>query len=67
MLATPNWQESNERNLHACQRSEREPGAVTDIQAWAEATHRKEYENVKRYQVSDENISTPSRNHVSVE
>lgn len=67
MFTGANWQETHEWNLHACQRTKSVPGAVADIHSWTESAHAHQDEYVKRDQVGDEDVSSPSRNHISVE
>ena len=67
MLATPDGQETNERNLHASQRSKSVPSGVADVQPRAETAHANQHEGVQRQQVGNENVSTPCADHVSVE
>lgn len=67
MLAGPDGQESNERNLHASQRSKSVPSRVADVESRAEAAHADQDKGVKRQQVGDEDVSAPSADHVSVE
>lgn len=67
MLATANWQKTDERNLHAGQRAECVPTAVADVESRAVSSHADQDKDVERDQVGDENVSAPSRNHVAVE
>ena len=67
MLAAADWQEPDKGNLHACQRAKGVPSAVAHIQSWAESAHADENEDVQRNQVSDEDITSPSRDHVAIE
>lgn len=60
-------QETNEWNLHTAQRSESIPSGIADVEAGAITTHAKQNEDMERNEVSDKDISTPSRNHVSIE
>lgn len=66
MFTTADRQETNEWNLHACQRPKSIPSAVADIDSRAETSHTHQYKNVEWDQIGDEDISTPSRNHISV-
>lgn len=67
MLATPDRQEADERNLHAGKRAERIPRTVANIETRAVTTHADQYECVQGKQVGDEDVTAPCRHHVSVE
>lgn len=67
VIAAPDWQETDEWNLHTCKRTETIPGGVADVQSGAVSAHADEHESVKGQQVGDEDVSTPCRHHVSVE
>lgn len=67
MLATPDGQETDKGNLHARQCSQSVPSGVADVQPRAETSHADQNEGMQRQQVGDEDVSTPSANHVSVE
>lgn len=60
-------QESNEWNLHASQCTKRIPSGVADIEPRAVPSHTDQDEGVQREQVGDENVTTPSRDHISIE
>lgn len=67
VLATPDWQEADKRNLHTGKRPESIPGSVADVEAWAIPTHTDQNKRMQGEQVRDEDISTPSGHHVPVE
>ena len=67
MVTVADGQESHEGNLHTAQSTKSIPGRVADVEATAVATHTEQNEDMERDQVSDEHISTPGRDHVSVE
>lgn len=67
MLAASDGQETHEGNLHASKRTERIPRGIADIETRAVASHADEHESVQRQQVGNENVSTPSGDHVAVE
>jgi len=67
MIGTPDRQESDERNLHACDRSQRVPGSVADVQTRAVPPHADQDENMKWEYVGDEYITSPRCHHVAVE
>jgi hypothetical protein len=67
MLATPDWQEPDEWNLHAGESTKSIPRSIADVESRAIPTHADQYESVQRKQVRDEDVTTPGRNHVSVE
>lgn len=67
MLATSYREESDERNLHTGQSAQREPGAVAHVKSWAISAHANKNKRMKREQVGDEDVATPSRHHVAVE
>jgi hypothetical protein len=67
MFTTSDRQESYERDLHACQRAKSIPGAIADIYSWTKASHANQHKYVKRNQIGNEDVSSPSRNHISVE
>lgn len=66
MVAVPNRQEPDKWNLHAGQSSQGIPRIIADIQARAVPSHTDKDDNMERDKVGDEDISAPSRNHVSV-
>jgi hypothetical protein len=66
MLATPNRQEANKRNLHTRQRPQRIPRSIANIEPRAIPPHANQHERMQRQQIRNEHITTPSRNHVSV-
>lgn len=67
MVATFDWQEANERNLHASQRAQCVPSGVADIETRAVASHADQHEDVQWQQVGDEHVSTPGADHVAIE
>jgi hypothetical protein len=67
VLATADGQEANEGDLHTCERTECIPRSVADVEPRAVPAHADQDESVQRQQVGDEDVSTPGRDHVSVE
>jgi hypothetical protein len=67
VLATPDGQETDKRNLHARKRAERIPRSIADIKPRAIPSHANQYKSVQRQQVSNEDITAPRRHHVTVE
>lgn len=67
MVAVADGQETNKGNLHARKRAERVPSGVADVQTRAVSAHAQQDKDVQREQVGDEDVTTPCRDHVSVE
>ncbi|KAH3668312.1 hypothetical protein OGAPHI_002066 [Ogataea philodendri] len=61
------FQEPDKRNLHGHQGSQRVPCAVGCVDFVVEPAHQQEDEHVQRNDVGDEDVSTPSTDHVEVE
>ena len=59
-------QEADERYLHASQSSQRIPGSVRNVDPGAVSTHEDEHEYVQGNEIGDEDVSSPSRHHVSI-
>lgn len=58
--------EADEADLHSQNRTENINGAIRDVHTLREATSEEENQNVKRDDVDDENVTSPSGNHVKV-
>ena len=67
MLAGLDWQEADERNLHARQSAQGIPGGIADVEPRAIPAHENQRERVDWEQAGDESVSTPRGNHVAVE
>jgi len=67
VVAVTNGQETDKGNLHARKRAQRVPGRVADVQTRAVSAHAQQNKDVQREQVGDEDVTTPGRDHVSVE
>lgn len=67
MVTVADGKETDKGNLHARKRAERVPGGVADVQTRAVPAHAQQDKDVQREQVGDEDITTPGRDHVSVE
>ena len=67
MITVADGQETDKGNLHARKRAERVPGRVADVQTRAVSAHAQQNKDVQRKQVGDEDVTTPGRDHVSVE
>ena len=66
MLTTPDWQESDEWNLHASKRSQGIPRGVADIKSRAIPSHADQNKCMQWQQICNEDVSTPCRHHVPV-
>lgn len=67
MLASLDRSESNKRNLHTGQRSQRVPGSVTDVETSAVSSHADKDKGVHGQQASNEGITAPRSHHVAIE
>jgi hypothetical protein len=67
VVTVANGQEADKGNLHTGKRSKRIPGRVADVQTRAVSAHAQQDKDVQGEQVGDEDITTPGRDHVSVE
>lgn len=67
MIAVPNRQEPDKWNLHAGESPQSKPCTIADVHARAVSSHANKDEDMQRDEVGDEDISTPRRNHVSIE
>lgn len=67
MVTVADGQETDKGNLHARKRAQRVPGGVTDVKTRAVSAHAQQDKDVERKQVGNEDITTPGRDHVSVE
>jgi len=67
VLGRPHGLESDEGDLHTCERADRIERRVGDIQTLGEAAHEHEHECMERDHVGDEHVSTPGSDHVKVE
>lgn len=60
-------QETNKGDLHTSKRAQRVPGGVADVETRAVSSHAQQDKDVEREQVGDEDVTTPGRDHVTVE
>ena len=67
MVAASNRQETHKWDLHARQCSQRIPRRVAHVQSGAESSHTDEHKGVQWEQVGNEDVSTPSADHVAIE
>ena len=58
MFTCPDRLETNKRNLHTCECTDRVPSGICDVESAGVSTHEKENERVQRDHVGDEDIST---------
>lgn len=66
MLAGLHVLKANKANLHSEQHSDNISAIVGDIQPHGIATGDQKHQNVKRYQVDNKDITSPSRDHVEI-
>jgi hypothetical protein len=66
VLATPDRQEADKRNLHTGQCTKSKPRGVADIKPGRVTAHEDQHQGMQGQQIGDEDIASPSRNHVAI-